>query len=379
MGVPEELAGGRLTIDLGALVANWRTLARHAGRADCAAVVKADAYGCGTREVVRALSAAGCRSFYVALPAEGIAAREAAPDASIAVLNGLFPGAGAAYAEHRLRPVLGSPDEIEAWRAFSAGGTAPLPCILHVDTGMNRLGLTMAEFDALADRDGFAGLDVTMLMTHFACADDVGHPKTIVQRERIAACSRRLPDVPVAAANSAADLQNAEGADFAFDQVRAGIAMYGAEALNDVDNPMRPVAKLEARVLRVRPVARGDTVGYGAAQTMVRDSRIAIVSAGYADGYHRAASHAGVPMRAVAPPAKAAFAGQLLPGVGRISMDLSAFDVTDLPDGAIAAGDWIELFGPTVPVDDVARAAGTIGYEMLTGLGRRYARTYIGG
>ena len=371
-------AGGRLSVNLGALVRNWKTLAAHAGRADCAAVVKANAYGCGTREVVAALARAGCRSFYVALPAEGVVARKAAPNASIGVLNGYFADAADTYVEHRLRPVLGSVEEIDGWRTLCERRANPLPCILHVDTGMNRLGLTVEEFHELADTDALAGIAITMLMTHFACADDLGHPKTLLQRERIAQCAERLPQVPVAAANSAGSLQNGEGSRFAFDQVRAGVAMYGAEALNDVANPMEPVVTLEGRVLRVRPVAAGDTVGYGAAQTMVRDSRIAIVCVGYADGYHRAASNAGVSMRALSAPAKAWFDGRSVPGVGRISMDLCAFDVTDLPETAIGPGDWIELFGPNIAIDDVARAAGTIGYELLTGLGQRFARTYIG-
>ncbi len=207
-------------------------------------------------------------------------------------------------------------------------------------------------------------------MTHFACADDIGHAKTQTQRAVFLEASTLLPGVPRSAANSPATLQ-ADG--YAYDLARPGVALYGGEALNDVANPARAVVTLEARIMSVRDAKAGDTVGYGASETLARNSRIAHVSVGYADGYHRAASNAGVAMRQVADPALAAFEGTPIRGVGRISMDMCAFDVTDVD---AQAGDWIELFGPTIAIDDVARAAGTIGYEMLTGLGHRFARTY---
>ncbi|MEM8749557.1 MAG: alanine racemase [Pseudomonadota bacterium] len=371
-----DLAGGRLTIDLAALRANYRLLRQRAGAAECAAVVKADAYGCGIEPVVHALLNEGCKTFFVALPTEGMRVRAVAPDAAIHVLNGLFEGAEAHLIETNLMPVLGSVREIELWVAAAQQAGRALPCALHMDSGMNRLGLTLAELRMVTGRPAFMDhLDVRLFATHFACADDVDHPKTAAQREAFEQASALLPGVPRSAANSAADLQMA---GLEFEMVRAGIALYGGEALNHVSNPCQPVAKLEGRIIQIRTSAAGEAVGYGASETLKRKSRIAYVSVGYADGYHRAASHMGVPMRAVAPAVQGAYNGRLINGIGRISMDMSAFDVTDIPDDEIGPGDWIELFGPTIPVDDVARAAGTIGYELLTGLGHRYHRIYEG-
>lgn len=371
----ETLAGGRLTIDLGALVRNWQLLNRHAGNAQCGAVVKADAYGCGIAEVVPALFAAGCRTFFVALPAEGQRVRAAAPDAVCYVLNGLIESTIPALIEADLRPVLGSLKQAENWAQAATDAGRALPCAIHLDTGMNRLGFTLDELAALvADDAAMRHLNVQLFMTHFACADDIGHPKTVVQKELFDQASALLPGVPRSAANSAANLQSL---GLGYDLVRAGIALYGAEALNNAANPVEPVATLEGRIVQIRHARAGETVGYGASETLKKNTRLAYVSVGYADGYHRAASNRGVPMRAVAPAAKAAFEGELVGGIGRISMDLCAFDVTDIPAGDIEEGDWIELFGPTIPIDDVARAAGTIGYELLTGLGDRYARRYV--
>lgn len=370
------LASGRLTIDLAALVANWRFLEQKAAAAECAAVVKANAYGCGIEPVVDALTAAGCNTYFVAVPEEGLRVRNTAPQARCFVLNGLFSNAAADYHKAGLIPVLGSVPEFSAWAAYAKSIGTPLPCALQMDSGMTRLGISPTELEKLvANRAITDQLDFKLFITHYACADDIGHPKTYAQREVFLHSTALLPEVPRSAANSAAILQM-DGHEF--DLVRPGIALYGGEALNDTPNPMRQVAKLEARIVQIRQARTGDTVGYGGAETLKRDSRIAYVSVGYADGYHRAASHYGVPMRAVAPAARAAFNGSVIKGVGRISMDLSAFDVTDIPENSISPGDWIELFGDAIHVDDVAKAAGTIGYELLTGLGHRYARRYVG-
>lgn len=371
-----DLAGGRLTIDLGALVANWALLAQKADSAECAAVVKANAYGCGIEPVVDALANAGCRTFFVALPEEGKRVRNAATDCRCFVLNGLFAQAAPHYLEFGLTPVLGSIAEVETWVAMARSVGRPLSCALHLDSGMTRLGLSRGELQqVISDSKNFDHLDVQLFMTHYACADDVGHAKTELQRKAFLEAAKLLPGVPRSAANSAAILQM-DGHEF--ELVRPGIALYGGEALNGVANPMQQVATLEARIIQISQAGAGTTVGYGAAEELQRDTRIAHVSIGYADGYPRSGSHAGVAMRQVAKPARAAFKGHILNGVGRISMDLTAFDVTDIPEGDIAAGDWIELFGDAIHIDEVGRAAGTIGYEILTGLGSRYARTYIG-
>ncbi len=373
IGAHPDLAGGRLTIDLGALCYNWRLCRDHALRdnpdGETGAVVKANAYGCGIEPVVAALWNAGCRTFFVALVEEGLRVKATAPDATCYVLNGLFEHAAPHMLNAGLIPVLGSVREVELWAATAQD--MPLPCALQIDSGMTRLGMSAQELKAVVEGPHFSALDVRLFMTHFACADDIDHAKTDAQQAVFEEASGLLTGVPRSAANSPATLQ-ANG--YAYDLARPGVALYGGEALNDVMNPARPVVTLEARIMSVRDAKAGDTVGYGASETLARDSRIAHVSVGYADGYHRAASNAGVAMRQVAEPARAAFNGTIINGVGRISMDMCAFDVTDVE---AETGDWIELFGPTIAIDDVARAAGTIGYEMLTGLGSRFARVYV--
>lgn len=372
------LAGGRLTINLNALTDNWRHLGKVAGNgAECAAVVKANGYGCHIEPVVQALWNTGCKTFFVAVPDEALRVRKVLPDANVFALAGVFGDAAEIFLEHDIRPVLGSMEQIEIWSSLGKKLDRTLPCALHVDTGMNRLGLTSRELERLVTTDrNFANLKTDLIMTHYACADDIGHEKTASQRELFIQVSQLLPNVRRSAANSAGTLQ---GSDHAFEMVRPGIALYGAEALNDTPNPMKPVVTLEGRIIQIRDAKKGESVGYGATETLTRDSRLAYLAVGYADGYHRAASNQGVGMRAVSKSAKGAFKGQILNGVGRVSMDLCAFDVTDIDPDTISSGDWIELFGNTIAIDDVARAAGTIGYELLTGLGQRYARTYIGG
>ena len=375
MNAHPDLAGGRLTIDLGALVANYQLLSKHALPAKCGAVVKANGYGCGIEQVVPALQKAGCENFFVALPEEGLRVRQVAPDARCFLLNGLFPNAEKVIHQHGLVPILNTLNQVERWAAYSKEQNTPLPCALHMDTGMRRAGMSLNDLERVANQSHLRDhLDVQLFMTHFACADDIGHPKTEVQRELFDQASPLFPNVPRSAANSAADLQSN---NFCYDLARPGIALYGGEALNDVPNPMQPVVTLEGRIMQITKGEAGDSVGYGGTETLTRKTRIAYVSVGYADGYLRSSSQMGVPLRAITQPAKAFFKGHTLKGVGRISMDMCGFDVTDVPENEMSEGDWIELFGPNIPVDDVARAAGTIGYELLTGLSNRYARTYL--
>jgi alanine racemase len=360
-----SLAAGRLTIDLAALAANWRALSTRAGTTT-AAVVKGNAYGIGIAEAVPALAAAGCDTFFVALPEEGRRVRAAAPDATIYVLGGLIGGPDA-YVAAGLRPVLNSSAEVAEWRAARMAG-APPGAALHVDTGMNRLGLRPDEFRALtADPDIADALGLALVMSHLACADSPGHPLNAAQLGAFREVRALLPGVPASLANSAGIFL---GPDYAFDLVRPGIALYGGCAVNGAPNPMRPVVTLDARILQVRDVPPGETVGYGAAETVGRPSRIAVVGVGYADGYLRRAGATDARRGA-----SGFLRGRTVPLVGRVSMDLMAFDVTDVPNAT--RGEWIELFGPHIAIDDVAAAAETIGYELLTGLGRRHARTYV--
>lgn len=364
-----DLACGRVTIDLGALADNWRMLARRAAPAAAAAVVKADAYGIGLEPAARALAEAGCRTFFIAVVEEGVRLRAALPDATIYVLDGLPGGAGDTFAEAQLRPVLGSWPEIEEWAALCRKRSSDLKAALHVDTGMNRLGLTPSEAQRLRRTpDLLAAIAPDLIMSHLACADTPDHPMNRQQLAVFREVRALFPDLPASLANSAGIFL---GPDFHFDLVRPGIALYGGSAVSGQPSATRTVVTLEARVLQVREADEGGHVGYGATETISRPSRIAILGTGYADGYHRRASSSDARLGA-----RTYVRGKFAPLVGRISMDLTAIDVTDIPEAT--RGDWVELFGPNVPVDEVAGHAETIGYELLTALGRRYARTYIG-
>ena len=353
-----------LEIDLGAVVANWRDLRGRAG-GPTAAVLKADAYGLGAEQVAPALHGAGCRHFFVAHVDEAMAIRDLVPGAMLAVLNGLWPGTEHLYVRHGLSPVLGSLNEIEQWSAAATHLRRSLPALLHIDTGMNRLGLSPDEVDVLADDEEgrLDGIAVEYVMTHLASAECLGDPANDQQRTRFAAaCARLGLPAPRSIANSSGIFL---GEPFASDLARPGAALYGVNPTPDHPNPMRPTVRLRARILQTRDVAPGATVGYNGTWTAPRPSRIATVSVGYADGFLRSLSNAAV----------ACFDGAPVPLVGRVSMDLSTFDVTDVPRAQ--AGCWLDLIGPGNPVDDVAARAGTNGYEILTSLGRRYARTYL--
>jgi alanine racemase len=363
---PAAEAGGLLTLDLAAIAANWRLLAERVAPAACAAVVKADAYGCGDARVAAALGHAGCRTFFVAHLDEGRRVRAAAPEAAIYVLNGLLPGTAALYAAHDLRPVLGSADEIAEWSVFRSAASWAGGAALHVDTGMNRLGVPFGDAPEVRDAANTAG--IVLLMSHLACADQPEHPLNAMQIDRFRAVRALFPGIPGSLANSPGIFL---GDHAHHDLVRPGIALYGGNPTPHQSNPMHSVVALHGRVAQVRAVPVGETVGYGATWTARRPSRIAVVSIGYADGFMRSA---GPPGPALA--AEAVVAGQRCPVAGRISMDLLALDVTDVPSPAPRRGDWVALLDDTIGVDELADRAGTISYEVLTALGRRYSRVY---
>lgn len=368
---PEDLAGAVLTIDLVALKENWRRLNTRAGQAECGAAVKGNAYGLGISPVARALWEAGCRSFFVARPKEGEELRGLLPDATIYILDGLFAGQAEFYAKLKLCPALISISEAREWAAFGRVYGRKLPCAIHVDTGINRLGFSMAEFDALRDdRFTMDGLNVTLLMSHLACADDPPHLMNQRQREAFAAVRAKMPGVAASLANSSGVFL---GDGYTHDLVRPGIALYGGNPTPNVANPMLPVAILEGAVMQLRDVAAGDTVGYGATWTAGRATRIAILGAGYKDGVPRALS-------STAPhgPAQVFINGRRCPVIGRISMDMMAIDVTDLPQGSVTRGTRAEILGRHIEIDQAASWAGTISYELLTRLGSRYAVLYTG-
>ncbi|NTF80603.1 alanine racemase [Rhizobium rhizogenes] len=368
-------AGLRLTVDLDALVENWRDMAHRSGRARTSAVVKADAYGLGIEDVGEALYLAGARDFFVATADEGATLRLYAPDARIFVLSGIWPGMERVFFENDLVPVIASEEQLTFWMSVLSD-YGDYPCALQVDTGFNRLGLPMEDALALADDVSRpASFAPVLVMSHLACGDDPANPMNRQQLKAFRKVSAAFEGIEASLANSAGIFL---GPEYHFDLTRPGIATYGGEAVPGIANPMRPVATAEARIIQTRFVKAGETVGYGRAMQLTRDSRLAIVSAGYADGYMRSQSSGGVPLRQTDLPGGHGFiAGHRVPVAGRITMDLTIFDITDLPDNLVRAGDYVELFGSNILVDDAARAAGTIGYEMLTSLGLRHERRYI--
>lgn len=369
-GPPVAEAGGILTVDLTAIEANWRALGHRTMPAECAAVIKADGYGCGIEQVAVTLAQAGCKTFFVADLAEAKRVRKVAPEPAIYVLNALVPWTAATYADIHARPVIGSMVELAEWDAFCAtngwrGGAA-----LHVDTGMNRLGISVSDAAALAPRIRSENHGITLLMSHLACAEQPEHPLNARQIGAFREVRMFFRGIPSSLANSSGIFL---GAPAHCDVVRPGVALYGVNPTPGQNNPMRPVIELQAHIVQVRSVPRGETVGYDAAWTAKRTTRIAVAAVGYADGYLRAASASDK-----TPGADAIVAGKRCPLAGRVSMDLLAIDVTDLPDNTVRRGDLATLIGGEMTVDAVAGAAGTIGYEVLTGLGRRYHRVYRG-
>jgi alanine racemase len=373
---PTPEAGGILSIDLSALAANWRLLRDRAAGAECAAVVKADAYGIGLEAAVPALAQAGCRTFFVAHLSEALRARAAAPEAAIYVLNGLLPGTAARCFEADLRPVLGSQEEIDEWAAFCRERRTRLPVALHVDTGMNRLGLPMAEGLALQGDVRLDAFGPVLLMSHLASAEEPGNPINRRQIESFEAVRNALPGTHASLANSSGIFLPERPH---YDLVRPGYALYGGNPRPDRENPMRPVVTVQARIIQVRTVEAGATVGYNGTWTAPGRRRLATVSAGYADGYARGASRTDLTIDSKRPAGEAIVAGQRCLLVGRVSMDLIVVDVSDVPAGAARRGDPVTLIGEGLDIDEVGRRAGTIGYEILTSLGRRYARTYVTG
>lgn len=338
----------RLILDGAALVSNWRWLSGTA-RAPAGAAVKADGYGLGAREVSRRLAEAGCRDFFVATWAEADALGTLPFAAGLSVLHGIREEDMAAALASRARPVLNSPAMVARWKA-AAGGR---PCDIMVDTGMNRLGLTVDEaVSGLLD-----GLEIDLLMSHLACADEPGNPMNERQRGRFAEIRARVPARRASLANSAGACL---GPDYGFDLIRPGLGLYGGIPRPEAAGHIAQVARIEAQILQIREVPAGDTVGYGATFTAPKAARIAILNLGYADGYLRAFAGKGM-----------ARAGErACPLVGRVSMDLIAADVGDADVGE---GDWLTI---DYALESAAAATGLSQYELLTGLGNRYQRRW---
>jgi alanine racemase len=363
-------AAGVLTVDLDAIVANWRKLEKSAVPAECAGVIKANAYGCGLDPVARALSGAGCKTFFVATLDEARAARAAVPQASIYVLDGFFQNCGDAFAKIDAKPVIGDLNELAEWDVFCrrsgwAGGAA-----IHIDTGMNRLGLTVAEAQGIVPRINAGDHGITLVMSHLACAESLNHPLNARQLASFREIASLFSGVPASLANSSGAFL---GPSFQFDLVRPGAALYGINPTPEADNPMQSVVELKARIVQIRNVEKGESVGYGGTWTARRPTRLAVVSVGYADGYFRAGSSNDGTRGA-----EVVVAGKRCPIAGRVSMDLIAVDVTDLEKNAARRGHLVTLIGEGITVDELAHHFGTIGYEVMTSLGPRYKRIYEG-
>jgi alanine racemase len=373
-GPAEIETGGLVTVDLAAIVKNWKALAQRVVPADCAAVVKADAYGCGIDMVATALAKAGCAIFFVAHLAEARQVRASAPAAVIYVLNGFAPGSAPAFAELNARPVIGSLAEFVEWDAFRTATSWRGGAALHFDTGMNRLGLAIEEASTFTARVKMPDHGISLVMSHLACADTPNHALNAKQITAFRDLRFMFRGTPTSLANSSGIFL---GPAAHCDMVRPGAALYGVNPTPATQNLMEPVVTLKARVVQVRDVARGGTVGYGATWTAARAARLAIVSVGYGDGYLRAASGTKPSAKSEAKSeALARIANRRCGLVGRISMDLMAFDVTGLPDDLVRRGTHATLIGEGITVDDLAGWSGTIAYELLTGLGRRYRRVW---
>jgi len=360
-------AGAILSIDLDALKTNWRTCnAQTADGVETAAVVKAAAYGIGADRAAQALRSAGCKTFFVATIDEGIRLRSALGDGpAVHIFNGLMDGAERDYTHHGLTPVLNSLGEVDAWRAFCTGVGEPLACDIHVDTGMSRLGLENDEIQkVINDPDHLTHLKLDLILSHLTSSEVTSHPDNSAQLARFQHVLNHMPPARATLANSSAIFL---GPEYHFDVTRPGVALYGVNPIPGQPNPMVQVVRLQAKILQVRTIDTPQTVGYGATHTAQRLERIATVSMGYADGYHRSLSNAGM----------AYIGGHKAPVVGRVSMDLITLDVSAVPEELCRPGMLADLIGPNNPVDDVAERAGTVGYEILTSLGSRFHRVYL--
>jgi alanine racemase len=359
-----DFEAARLTVRLGAVAANFKTAQRLAGTAMAAAVVKADAYGTGMAQIVPALAQAGCDTFFVARLEEGLALRPLVGEARIFVLDGAQPDAVPALISHRLTPVLNSLAEIAGWSAAARATRTRLDAAIHIDTGMNRLGLPGSELASLAADHSkrLEGIRLVLLMSHLACSDEADAKMNRVQLDHFKTALAMLPPAPASLASSGGLML---GRDYLFDMVRPGIGLYGGNPQPAKPNPFLVTVRLTARILQLRRAEKGETVGYGATFRTKRPSLLAVAGVGYADGLFRALSNNGA----------AAIGGVRAPIAGRVSMDLVTLDVTDVP-GTLATGTDVEFFGDTISLEEIARAANTISYEILTSLSHRATRVY---
>jgi alanine racemase len=360
-------ASARLTIDLKAVQDNWLKLASFGQGATCGAVVKANGYGLGYEAVMQALYEVGCRIFFIATIAEGEAARKVFPSAKLYVFDGIIKGGVDRLIAAQLEPVIGSLEELDDWLASGYQQEGKLKAALHFDTGMNRLGFSSAEAEKIAKK--IQGYAPSLIMSHFVNSQIADSPLNTKQISSFNHICQFFPGVPASMANSSAIFMREKPF---YDVLRPGYALYGGNPTPFAPNPMRNALKLEARILTIRDLALGETVGYDALWTAKRPSRIATLGIGYADGIHISASAGNTQIGG-----EAYVAGVICPFIGRVSMDYLVIDITNTPHALLKRGDWVELLGDTITIDDLAKRSGVIGYEVLTRLGMRYARRYL--
>lgn len=354
-----------LAIDLDAVRENFLNWSRKAHPGKCAAVVKADAYGLGAEVIAPAIAEAGCEHFFTALPEEAMRLRPVLPDRNIYVFSGVQNRNIEEFQRYSLIPVLNDLDQVRCWTSLARKLQRPLPCLIHIDTGMNRLGFDSGTLHALVRNcDELRWLDVRYVITHFACADDPDDEFSSAQRELFDELRRVLPAAPTSIGNSAGTML---GPKYAGDLARIGIALYGANPGSQPDNPSRLVVRMLSEVLQIRELDCEQPIGYGSTKRLPAGSRIATIGTGYADGLPRSLSNRGF----------AFIAGQRVPIVGRVSMDLTMLDVSSIPLKELKAAKEAELIGANITLEEVAGLAGTINYEILTGLGRRARRRYL--
>ena len=359
------MSSPQLTIDLSALKHNYEVLRKHVTPAFVSAVVKANAYGLGVAPVVKALHDIECNHFFTAHFNEALEVRAALPYARIAVLNGFAEDEFAEARKNNIIPVLNSLDAIEKWVAFARSRAEMLPAHIHLDTGMNRLGLGGDEQKRLIANPGMLdGLELRAIMSHLARAEEFDNLMNQKQLNRFKSLLDRLPKTRSSICNSSGIFW---GKDFHFDYVRPGVALYGANPTPSKPNPMMPVIEVKAPILQVRNADAKMTVGYGATYQLQRKARVVTIALGYADGYLRSLSSKG----------SVKIGNFLAPVIGRVSMDLTTIDVTDVPETVAHIGALVTVIGPHRPVDTLAEEAGTIPYEILTSLGERYQRHYV--
>ena len=361
-----KISNSFLEINIDSIIHNYQLINNKVGNTECAAVLKADAYGMGASVIAKALDKAGCSTFFVATIDEGIELRAcfSKNEKQIAVLSGLLEGSEDIFYSNKLTPVLNDTEQIKKWAIYNKQKKISAPSILHVDTGMNRLGLTINElYDIIKNPTELKELHVEWIMSHLACGDQ---PRDIMNEKQLSVflnAKKEFPNVKASLANSAGVFL---GQSYHLDMVRPGIALYGSGSGSIPSKPLKQVIKLYSRILQIRTLSTGASVGYGASYRVSEATRVATVGLGYADGYLRSLSNCSWVF----------FNGLRLPVIGRISMDYITIDITQIASEKIKTGDFIEIIGDKFTLDDLATVANTVPHELLTRLGTRHHRIY---